>query len=135
MRMILPLLALAIASPASAQTAPKWAGVWRNASNSVHIRAASCGRAAMCGTVIWASAKAKADVAARGRKLIGAQLFRDFRHAGDGIWEGEVWVPDIDRSFSGTISLRGPNTLVGAGCLLGRLGCKEQIWTRVPGRK
>ena len=129
------IAALAVAAPAAAQAAPKWAGVWRNASNSVQIRAAPCGRAAMCGTVIWASAKAKADVARRGRKLIGAQLFRDFRDAGDGSWAGEVWVPDIDRSFSGTISLRGPNTLVGAGCLLGRLGCKEQVWTRVPGRK
>lgn len=137
MRILNPILAAALlAAPAAATPpAPRWAGVWRNAANSVHLRAAPCGRGAMCGTVIWASAKARADVAARGRKLIGTQLFRDFRAAGDGVWEGQVYVPDIDRSFSGTITQDGPNTLIGEGCLLGTFGCKQQIWTRVPGRK
>ncbi|URW74604.1 DUF2147 domain-containing protein [Sphingomonas donggukensis] len=128
------IVALATAAAPAAPPAPGWAGVWRNASNSVHLRAAPCGRgrdAGMCGTVIWASPKAKADVAARGRTLVGAQLFRDFQPTGDGAWEGEVYVPDIDRSFSGTITLEGRNRLVGEGCLFGGFGCKQQVWTRV----
>ena len=124
--------ALILALPlAATPPTPKWTGVWRNAGNTVHLRTASCGRAAMCGTVIWASPKAKADVAGRGRKLIGAQLFRNFRDSGDGVWEGEVYVPDIDRTFSGTITPQGANTLIGEGCLFGSFGCKEQVWTRV----
>ena len=126
------LAALSLASPALA--APKWTGVWRNAANSVHLRTAPGGRS-MCGTVIWASPKAKADVAARGGNLIGAQLFRDFRDTGDGVWEGEVYVPDLDRTFAGTITQEGPNTLVGEGCLFGSFGCKQQVWTRVKGKK
>ncbi len=134
--MIATLAAALIAAPAaSAPPPPKWQGVWKNAANSVHIRTAPCGRGAMCGTVVWANAKAKADVAARGGRLVGAQLFRDFRQVEAGVWEGQVYVPDLDRSFSGTITLEGANRLVGEGCLLGRLGCKQQVWTRVPGRK
>jgi uncharacterized protein (DUF2147 family) len=130
------LAALSLAIPAvAAPPAPKWSGVWRNAANSVHLRTAPCGRSSMCGTVIWASAKAKADVAARGGRLIGTQLFRDFQDTGNGTWEGEVYVPDIDRTFSGTITPRGNNTLVGEGCLFGSFGCKQQVWTRVSGKK
>lgn len=135
---ILGIAAVALALtgfPAVAQPAPKWSGVWRNATNSVHIRAAPCGRRAMCGTVIWASPKVRADVAARGRTLVGAQLFRGFRDVGGGVWEGEVYVPDIGHSFSGTLTPRGANTLVGEGCLFGRMGCREQTWTRVAAKK
>ena len=133
---LLALATLSLAIPATAAPPPpKWSGVWRNSANSVHLRTAPCGAGAMCGTVIWASAKARADVAARGRTLIGAQLFRDFRDSGGGVWEGEVYVPDIDRSFAGTITPQGANTLVGEGCLFGSFGCKTQTWTRVPGKK
>ena len=127
--MIAAGLALAGAANA-APPAPKWAGVWRNASNTVRLRAAPCGNA-MCGTVIWASDKAKADVAAQGRDLVGTQLFSDFRQDGDGLWYGQVYVPDIDRSLSGTIAVNGPNQITGTGCLLGNFGCKTQVWTRV----
>ena len=133
MRRTLMMMAggLALAGAAhAAPPAPKWAGVWRNAANTVHLRAAPCGRA-MCGTVIWASDKARADVAAQGRQLIGTQLFSDFREEDDGLWYGQVYVPDIDRSLSGTISIDGPNQISGTGCLFGNLGCKTQVWTRV----
>jgi len=133
MRTPIPLLAAALITfpAAAAPPAPKWQGVWRNAANSVHIRTAACGRGAMCGTVVWASPKAKADVAARGGRLVGAQLFRDFRQSPDGVWEGQVYVPDLDRSFAGTVALQGGDTLVGEGCLFGRIGCRQQVWTRV----
>ncbi|UUL81756.1 DUF2147 domain-containing protein [Sphingomonas qomolangmaensis] len=121
---------LLAASPAAAQRAPDWSGVWRNAANSVHIRAQRCGRA-MCGTVIWANAKAKADVArASDAALVGTQLFRNFEYE-DGVWYGEVFVPDLGRAFEGTIDLADRNTLVGTGCLFGNFGCREQRWVRV----
>lgn len=129
MRYVLPLLAV-IATPALAAPAAKWDGVWRNGSNSVHIRAQPCGKG-MCGTVIWASAKAKADVAARGRKLIGAQLFRDFRAQDDGLWHGTVYIPDIDKSVTGTITVNNRTTITGEGCLFRSIGCKAQVWKRV----
>jgi uncharacterized protein (DUF2147 family) len=123
------LIALAAPAPA-APPPPAWQGVWRNAANSVHIRTSPCGRN-LCGTVIWANERAKADVAARGGRLVGAQLFRNFERGEDGLWYGEVFVPDIGRSFSGTLEQQNANTLVGEGCLLGRLGCRTEVWTRV----
>ncbi len=128
---LLAVAAIALTAPApAAPPAPKWNGVWRNASNSVHIRAQPCGRG-MCGTVIWASEKAKRDVAARGRKLIGAQLFRDFRSEDDGLWHGTVYIPDIDQSVTGTITVNNANTITGEGCVFRNLGCKAQVWKRV----
>ena len=124
--------ACAAAVPGAAMAAPPSPiGVWRNGGDSVRIRIARCG-AALCGTVVRASAKARADAARGGTaKLVGTRLLRDFRARGAGRWEGEVFVPDIGVTFSGTLALDGPDRLVGRGCLLGRLGCREQAWQRV----
>ena len=119
-----------IVSPAAAQRAPDWSGTWRNGSNSVHIQAQRCGDA-MCGTVVWANDKARADAAAGGpERLVGTRVFEEV-YLEDGSWDGEVYVPDMARSFEGTIELADRNTLIGTGCLFGNFGCREQRWTRV----
>lgn len=121
--------ALLAATPAIAAPA-RWDGTWRNESNSVHIKAAPCGRA-MCGTVIWASEKAQADAARAGTpNLIGTRLFQDFVPQGDA-WAGQVFVPDLKVTFAGTITLRDPDTLEGTGCLLGNYVCRTTTWLRV----
>ena len=106
-------------------------GTWRNPKNSVHIRAEHCG-GRMCGTVVWANEKAKAD-ARKGSSdpLVGAQLFRDFVQKKPGVWQGRVFVPDIGKTFTGSVKVVDENTLEAGGCLLGHFGCKSQIWTRV----
>ncbi|QGP79229.1 DUF2147 domain-containing protein [Sphingobium sp. CAP-1] len=129
---LLGLSALAVAGPALAadKPAPSF-GIWSNPKGSVHVRAQPCGRN-MCGVVIWASDKAKADAARGGTaQLVGAALFRDFKPAGTDIWRGKVFVPDIGKTFSGTITLIDKDHLEGKGCLLGGLGCKSQIWSRI----
>ena len=132
MRRVLPIALTFLATPTLAAPASP-VGVWRNGSGSVRIKVAACGRG-LCGTVVQASAKAKADAARGGTdRLVGTQLFRDFRRGDDGLWHGQVFVPDIARSFDGTLELRG-STLVGTGCLFGSLGCRSQSWTRVKGR-
>ncbi len=108
--------------------------IWTNPQRSVQVRAELCSPSsqAMCGTVVWASAKAKAD-ARKGSAapLIGARLFRNFVPEGKSVWRGKVFVPDINKTFSGTITLVDPKTLRAQGCLIGRIGCKSQTWTRV----
>ena len=42
-----------------------------------------------------------------------------------------VYVPDINKTFSGTVTVVNDNTLTGKGCLIGGIGCKSQTWTRV----
>ena len=114
-----------------ARAADQSFGTWRNPKNSVHIRAEPCG-ARMFGKVVWASDKAKAD-AAKGSKqpLVGSILFRDFVQEKPEIWRGKVYVPDIGQTFSGTISVLDPDHMEGRGCLLGNIGCKSQVWTRI----
>jgi uncharacterized protein (DUF2147 family) len=135
-RVLLALLAPALMPwPTLADTPTKAQaqsfGTWTNPSRSVQVRAHPCGRA-MCGSVVWANATAQADARRGGtEKLIGAELFKDFVQESDSVWRGRVYVPDIDKTFSGTITVVDPRTLRASGCLIGRIGCKSQVWTRV----
>ena len=54
-----------------------------------------------------------------------------FRREDDGLWYGQVYVPDIDKVFDGTIEQVDRNTIVGTGCLFANFGCKSQTWKRV----
>jgi uncharacterized protein (DUF2147 family) len=124
-------ISIASSSPVAAQNSAQ-ASVWRNPQNSVHVRIDACG-AGRCGTVIWANDKAKADSARGGTpNLVGTQLFRDFHQTSPQLWTGKVFVPDLNRTFSGTGTLVNANTLVARGCILGNIGCKSQTWTRIP---
>lgn len=125
------LLFVAGASAATPAAASTPAGVWRNPKNSVHLRIQPCGQN-VCGTVIWANARAKTKARRAGSaNLIGMQLFREFRAAGAGSWRGRVFVPDLARTFSGTLRIAGPNRLLVRGCLVGRFLCRSQTWTRI----
>lgn len=123
---------LAVVPAASAgKAAVAEASDWRNPSNSVHIRLNPCGEDRMCGTVIWASDKAKADARRGGtQQLVGANLFRDFRRVGPGQYKGRVFVPDLNRTFAGQMKVQG-DSMVGKGCVLGGLICKQQVWKRI----
>ena len=105
--------------------------VLRNPQNSVHVRIHPCGKT-RCGTVVWANAKAKADSARGGTpNLVGIELFREFREVSPRVWKGKVFVPDVNRVFSGTGTVKDKDTIVARGCLIGNMGCKSQVWTRV----
>jgi uncharacterized protein (DUF2147 family) len=117
-------------SPALSQQAGK-DNVWRNPSNSVHVRVYQCGNS-RCGTVVWANAKAKADSERGGTaNLVGTQLFREFREVSPKVWKGKVFVPDLNKVFTGTGTIKDENTVVARGCLIGNIGCKSQTWKRV----
>ena len=64
--------------------------------------------------------------------LVGLQLLRDFTPDGAG-WRGKVFAPDLNRTFSGTARPLDAGRLEARGCLLGRVLCKRQVWTRVEG--
>lgn len=118
--MLLPVAAQATDDP-----------VWHNPSNSVHVRSYPCG-AKICGAVVWANDKASADARRGGTDpLVGAELFRDFTPSGPDLWRGKVFVPDLNKTFSGTVRRVDDDTLEAKGCLVGRIGCRAQIWKRV----
>ncbi|MPT48862.1 MAG: DUF2147 domain-containing protein [Sphingobium sp.] len=128
------MVALSMMVPVVAQAAKpnvQSFGTWRNPQNSVHVRAQPCGKQ-MCGVVVWANDKAKADAAKGGtNRLVGSALFQGFVRESEGVWRGKVFVPDIGKTFSGTISVLDADHMEGKGCLLGKVGCKSQIWTRM----
>ena len=125
------LAALLLPAPALAQGSPT--GVWRNNKDSVRIRIAPCGRG-LCGTVVQASEEAREKAAAGGtERLVGTQLFRELERGDDGVWHGEVFVPDVGTSVEGTLEQDGPSTLIASGCLIAGFACKTQTWTRVAG--
>jgi uncharacterized protein (DUF2147 family) len=121
MRSVLMSMML-LAAPALAQDATlseRTYGTWKNPKNSVHVEAQECG-GKMCGVVVWANDKAKADARRGGTdQLIGRQLFQDFEEQQEG------------RTFHGTVTIIDADTLEGKGCLIGGIGCKSQVWTRV----
>ena len=129
---LVSMMLLSAAAVAQDATLPERTyGVWKNPKNSVHVEAREC-EDKMCGVVVWANDKAKADARRGGTDvLIGRQLFQDFEEQQEGRWKGKVYVPDINRTFHGTVTIIDADTLEGKGCLLGGIGCKAQVWTRV----
>lgn len=127
---ILPVAApLAAAAPVSPE------GVWRNVDDSVRIRVAPCATGSaepLCGSVVAASDKAKADAAAGGTpQLVGSRLLTDFRSSGARAWAGKAFIPDVGVTLRGTMTLASPDTMEVGGCLIGTIGCRSQRWTRV----
>lgn len=127
------MAAAALLAPGAAAQSAAEGHVWRNPQDSVHVRIHPCG-SGRCGTVVWANEKARADSARGGTpNLIGTQLFRDFRQTGPGSWSGKVFVPDLNRVFSGTGTLVDANHIVARGCLVASMGCRSQTWSRISG--
>jgi uncharacterized protein (DUF2147 family) len=106
-------------------------GVWRNPENSVHVEIQTCGEA-VCGYVVWASPRAEADARRGGTDvLVGLRLFRDFVRQKTGEWRGTIFVPDLNATLAGSAVALDGERLKARACLIGKLFCKSQIWTRV----
>jgi uncharacterized protein (DUF2147 family) len=125
---IATLLILAAAQP----TAAPIEGRWRSPGGNSIIAVAPCG-GALCGTVDWASERAKQDAAKTTDQLIGTQILTDVDPDGDGRWLGRLFIPDRNMRVTAKIQLAGPGKLRVSGCLAGKALCKSTIWTRVDG--
>ena len=124
------LLAATVPVTASAQAALE--GQWRNPKGNVTVKVAPCGNA-WCGTVVDASAKAKAGARKGGTpSLVGTRILSNLRPAGHGTYKGQAFEPKRNVRAPATVRLVGPNAIEVRGCAIaGILLCKEQRWTRV----
>jgi uncharacterized protein (DUF2147 family) len=119
----------ALASVSSVQAADL--GVWTGPKDNVRVAIKSCGTST-CGTVVYASPKAEADARKSGlTTLVGQQLLRNFEPDGKGNMRGKVFVPTLKVTLSGTAEFIDARTMRAKGCVLGKVLCKSQIWTRI----
>ncbi|HEX6073377.1 MAG TPA: DUF2147 domain-containing protein [Sphingomicrobium sp.] len=123
---IVGMALLVVASQASASSLE---GHWKNPSGSVIIGIGPCGTL-LCGTVKWASAKAKADAAKGTDELVGADLLSGVRPTEDNRWAGKLFVPDQKLRVRAKLELLSYEQLRVTGCALGKTLCKSQLWTR-----
>ena len=122
--MLLALAAMAVAADAPIE------GKWKNPSGSVVVAIEPCG-GAWCGTVTSASDGAKADARRGGTAtLIGTRLMTGFKPAGGGRWRGRLFIPDMNHRSNAELRIAGANQLKVTGCMVGRMICKSQMWTR-----
>src|SRR5205085_9704840 len=91
------LLALTAASPPIE-------GRWRSPGGNSIIEIAPCG-SDWCGTVAWASDKAKQDSAKATGQLIGTQLLSGLQEKKPGRWQGKLFIPDKNMRMTAKIQL------------------------------
>ena len=114
------------ASPASASSLE---GLWKNPSGTVIIGIRPCGTL-LCGTVRWASAKAKADAAKGTDQLVGAELLSKVKPTDANRWAGKLFVPDQKMRVNAKLEMLSYDLLRVTGCAIGKSLCKSQLWTR-----
>ena len=111
--------------PVAAQGAVR--GKWVNPSKSVIIEIAPCGQV-LCGTVVWASEKAKRDARKGTQHLVGTKLLTGMKHSSASLWKGKIFVPDQNFTASAKLKPEGSNHLKVSGCMM--MICKSQTWTK-----
>lgn len=110
-------------------------GVWQRPSGTSRIEIAPCG-SALCGTLVWLKTPRadtqNPDPAKRARSLLGTRTVMGMKPAGDtGVWTGKVYNAEDGKTYSGRMTLEGPNRLSLKGCVLGGLICRGETWSRV----
>ena len=107
-------------------------GRWANPKGTLAVETGPCAQGGLCGRIVWASARARADARQAGvADLIGTQLLQGYRRVGADSWTGRVYVPDMGRSFASRIRQTSAETLSISGCLVDGFLCKSQVWHRV----
>jgi len=119
-------LILAFAAAQAAQPAPI-EGLWKNPIGSAIIAVAPCGNA-LCGKVVWASARGQREVAKTTSNVVGTTVLTAVKPKGKG-WAGQLFIPDDNIHVSAKLQLLSATQLKLTGCAMA-LFCRSQIWTR-----
>jgi len=114
-----------VAAPVSSSSID---GIWRSPGGNSIIKIALCGDNP-CGTVVWATDKAKKDSSKSTDQLVGTQLLTNLQQDKKGRWEGKLFIPDRKMRVTAKIERVGPTQLKVSGCAAGKALCKAAIWT------
>src|SRR5262249_35658159 len=102
-------------------------GTWENPSKSVVMKIASC-HGHLCGTVVWASEKAKRDASKGTEHLVGSHLLTHVQQTSENHWKGKIFVPDQNMTVTAKLAMENHNAMKVSGCAL--MICKSQVWHR-----
>ena len=130
MRHALPILALFVLTAAAQPRAQApIEGYWKNPIGSAIIAIAPCGNA-LCGKVVWASARGQREVAKNAPSIVGTTVLTGVRHT-NGRWNGSLYIPDDNINVSAHLQPVGNGQMKLTGCAIMGLFCRTQLWTRV----
>ena len=127
-RLIIALLAAQAGATGPAVPDASIQGLWRSPGGNSIISIAPCADK-LCGTVAWASEKAKRDSRKTTDQLVGTQLLTNLEQRKDGSWLGKLFIPDRNMRVTAKIQTLGPGQLRVSGCAAGKALCKAQVWT------
>ena len=131
MRLIIATTALlALTAAQSPQRAPI-EGQWKNPIGSAIIAIEPC-RDALCGKVVWASARGQREAATSTSHVVGTVVLTGLKPTGQR-WTGTLFIPDDNVHVAAKLELLGSRQLKLTGCALAGLLCRSQIWTRADG--
>src|SRR5262245_49613054 len=109
------------------------AGEWLVASKSAHIRIVDC-EGLLWGVVSWEARAGvddkNPDLAKRGRPTLGMAVLLALKASGPNRWEGSLYNSKNGKTYTGGVTLLGPDRMRVRGCVLGIL-CGGEDWTRV----
>ncbi len=123
-----PLLAL---TAAQASSRAPIEGLWKNPVGSAIIAITPCG-SALCGKVVWASARGQREVAKTTSNVVGTTVLTELVPKGSR-WTGSLFIPDDNIHVSAKLQLVGNRQLKLTGCAVAGLFCRTQIWNRFEG--
>jgi uncharacterized protein (DUF2147 family) len=97
-------------------------GTWMRPSTGTQVNFYNCG-GKLCGKIV-----AVKDQSRKGE--IGTMIMNGAGKTGDNEWRGDVLNTEDGKTYSGVVTLEGPNALNLKGCALGFI-CKGETWQRV----
>jgi uncharacterized protein (DUF2147 family) len=137
------LPALALAGGASAQTAPREAGLWYDDTGKGAVELVPCGPK-LCGRIVWLKDQVNAEgkplvdrynpnPARRTTPICGLQVIGDAQRMPEGNWDsGWIYDPKTGASYNVTFALQGADQLKVTGYKGIKLLSKSFTWTRAP---
>jgi uncharacterized protein (DUF2147 family) len=121
-------LIAALAAQATPTASSTLDGIWRSPGGNTIIKIAPCVDGP-CGTVVWATDKAKKDASKTTAQLVGAQLLTGLEQEKKGRWLGKLFIPDRNMRVTAKLDRLSPTQLKVSGCAAGKALCKAQVWT------
>ena len=103
-------------------------GLWRNPIGSAIIAIAPCGNA-LCGKVVWASARGQREASTSTSHVVGTTVLTEVMANGNR-WTGILFIPDDNVHVSARLQLLGARNLQLTGCVMAGLFCRSQSWVR-----